>query len=257
MNALTIVKVGGAIVEEPQSLNKLLDSFALVKGKRILIHGGGRTATKVASTMGLETHMANGRRITDPEMLRVVTMVYGGLVNKQVVALLNSRGLCALGLTGADLGVVRAHKRIVTPGDIDYGLVGDVDKVDALAMKHLLDGDIIPVVAPLTLGKDGQLLNTNADTIASEVAKAMASLYDVTLIYCFEKKGVLRNADDDDSVIEHIDSASYAELKAKGTVSGGMLPKLENSFAALQAGVQKVIITRADSLNGGGTIIEK
>ena len=256
MNALTIVKVGGAIVEEPQSLNKLLDSFAQVEGKRILIHGGGRTATKVASAMGIETHMANGRRITDPEMLHVVTMVYGGLVNKQVVALLNSRGLCALGLTGADLGVVRAHQRIVNPGDIDYGLVGDVDKVDALAMKHLLDGDIIPVVAPLTLGNDGQLLNTNADTIASEVAKAMASLYDVTLIYCFEKKGVLRNADDDDSAIEYIDSASYAKLKAQGIVSGGMLPKLDNSFAALQAGVKKVIITRADSLNGSGTIIE-
>ena len=250
---LTIVKVGGKIVEEPESLKQLLDGVSKIEGPKMLVHGGGRTATQVAAQLGLETQMINGRRVTDAEMIKVVTMVYAGLVNKNIVAQLSNLGLKALGLTGADINVIRSHKRPITPEGIDYGFVGDVDQVDAEAISLLIEGGIIPVMAPLSLGSDAQLLNTNADTIAGETAKAMAALYDVTLIYCFEKKGVLMDADDDESVIPHIDPAYYEELKQKEIVSGGMLPKLDNSFAALQAGVKKVIITRADQLGRTGT----
>lgn len=252
---LTIVKVGGKIVEEPESLKQLLDGFSKIEGPKMLVHGGGRTATQVAAQLGLETQMINGRRVTDAEMIKVVTMVYAGLVNKNIVAQLSNLGLKALGLTGADINVIRSHKRPITPEGIDYGFVGDVDQVDTEAISLLITGGIIPVMAPLSLGSDAQLLNTNADTIAGETAKAMAALYDVTLVYCFEKKGVLMDADDDESVIPHIDPAYYEELKQKEIVSGGMLPKLDNSFAALQAGVKKVIITRADQLGRTGTTI--
>ena len=246
MDTLTIVKVGGKIVEEAAPLAALLEGFVKIEGHRMLVHGGGRTATQVAASLGIETRMVNGRRITDSDMLRVVTMVYGGLVNKNIVAQLNALGVKALGLTGADMGVIRSHKRIVS--DVDYGFVGDVDNVDAKALHLLVSGGTVPVMAPLTLGEGGQLLNTNADTIAGSVAEAMAAFYDVTLIFCFEHKGVLRNPDDEDSVIPHIDSRTYGQLKADGIVSGGMLPKLDNSFAALRAGVKRVIITRADQL---------
>lgn len=252
---LTIVKVGGKIVEEPESLKQLLDGFSKIEGPKMLVHGGGRTATQVATQLGLETQMINGRRVTDAEMIKVVTMVYAGLVNKNIVAQLSNLGLKALGLTGADINVIRSHKRPITPEGIDYGFVGDVDLVDAEAISLLITGGIIPVMAPLSLGSEAQLLNTNADTIAGETAKAMAALYDVTLVYCFEKKGVLMDADDDESVIPHIDPAYYEELKQKEIVSGGMLPKLDNSFAALRAGVKKVIITRADQLGRTGTTI--
>lgn len=248
MASLTIVKVGGAVVEQPESLDTLLRGFAKIGGNKILVHGGGRTATALASRLGIETKMVDGRRITDGEMLGVVTMVYGGLVNKRIVAALNAMDIRAIGLTGADMGIIRSHRRPVTPQGVDYGFVGDVDKVDAAALKVLVDGGAVPVVAPLTLGAGGQLLNTNADTIAASVAKAMAALYDVTLIFCFEKKGVLRNPDDEDSVIPHIDAATYETLKQQGIVSGGMLPKIDNAFAALRAGVKNVVITRADSL---------
>ncbi len=256
MSSLTIVKVGGAVVEQAQSLSTLLHGFAQISGNKMLVHGGGRTATALASRLGIETKMVDGRRITDSEMLRVVTMVYGGLVNKQIVASLSQQGIRALGLTGADMGVIRSHRRPITAQGVDYGFVGDVDKVDAHALKVLIEGGIVPIMAPLTLGQDGHLLNTNADTIAASVAKAMAAIYDVTLVFCFEKKGVLRNPDDDDSVISHITSASYEQLKSEGIVSGGMLPKLDNAFSALHAGVKNVIITRADSLsaNSGTTI---
>lgn len=248
MQKLTIVKVGGAIVEEPQSLTKLLNRFTQISGNRILVHGGGRTATQTAAAMGIETHMVNGRRVTNADMLRVVTMVYGGLVNKNIVAQLSTLGIKALGLTGADLGIIRSHRRPPMPDGTDYGLVGDVDSVDADALSTLIQAHTVPVVAPLTLGPDGQLLNTNADTIAASVAMGMAADYEVTLVYCFEKKGVLRCPDDDESVIPHIDSRSYEQLKADGIVSGGMLPKLDNSFSALRAGVKRVVITRADQI---------
>lgn len=255
-SSLTIVKVGGGVVEQAQSLGTLLRGFARIGGNKILVHGGGRTATALATRLGIETKMVDGRRITDSEMLNVVTMVYGGLVNKRIVAALSALDIRAVGLTGADMGIIRSHRRPITPQGVDYGFVGDVDKVDAEALKMLVDGGIVPVVAPLTLGAEGQLLNTNADTIAASVARAMAALYDVTLVFCFEKKGVLRNPDDDDSVIPAIDATNYETLKKAGIISGGMLPKLDNAFSALRAGVKNVVITRADSLaaNSGTTI---
>ena len=250
---LTIVKVGGKIVEEEASLQKLLEEFTAVEGPKVLIHGGGRTATALAAKMGIETRMVDGRRITDEDMLRVVTMVYAGLVNKNVVAKLQSLGVKALGLTGADMDVIRSHRRPVK--EIDYGFVGDVDSVDAEAIAMLVEGGVIPVIAPLTLGDGGQLLNTNADTMAGETAKAMSRLYDVTLMFCFEKKGVLLDADDDESVIPQITTESYAELKERGVVSDGMLPKLDNSFKALRGGVGRVVITRSDQIGLCGTTI--
>lgn len=252
---LTIVKVGGKIVEDPASLSQLLDRFSKIEGLKMLVHGGGRTATDVAGQLGIETHMVNGRRITDAQMLRVVTMVYGGLVNKNIVSQFSAMGLRALGLTGADMNIVRSHRRPVTPEGVDYGFVGDVDSVDAEAIAMLVEGGVIPVIAPLTLGDGGQLLNTNADTMAGETAKAMSRLYDVTLMFCFEKKGVLLDADDDESVIPKITTESYAELKERGVVSGGMLPKLDNSFKALRGGVGRVVITRSDQIGLCGTTI--
>lgn len=255
MMELTIVKVGGKIVETPETLQALLRQFSALKGLKILVHGGGRTATDVAAQLNIPTQMVDGRRITDAEMLRVVTMVYGGLVNKQVVAQLQACGVNALGLTGADMDVIRSHRRQPV-GGVDFGFVGDVDRVDADRLSQLLDSGITPVVAPLTHNGQGSLLNTNADTMAAEVAKALAERYDVTLVYCFEHAGVLAEADREDSVIHRITRADFERLKAEGVVSGGMLPKLENCLAAVDAGVKRVVITRADALEEGrGTSI--
>ena len=200
MRNITVIKVGGAIVEDEARLDDLLDRFARVDGPKVLVHGGGRRATKVAAALGIETKMVDGRRVTDADMLEVVTMVYGGLVNKNVVARLQARGVNALGLTGADMNVMLSHRRPLKNG-VDYGFVGDVDKVDGQALTSLLERGVIPVMAPLTHDGKGSLLNTNADTIAAETAKGLAPYYDVTLVFCFEKRGVLRDADDDDSVI--------------------------------------------------------
>lgn len=253
---ISIIKVGGKIVEDPERLKQLLDDFAVFPGKKILVHGGGRSATKIASQLGIESKMVNGRRITDREMLNVVLMVYGGLVNKTIVAKLQAKGINALGLTGADLNVIQSDKRPVK--DVDYGFVGDVKKVNAQALSTLLEQDIVPVLAPLTHDGQGQMLNTNADTIAGETAKALSSLFDVTLIYCFEKKGVLLDEKDDDSVIPHLTESLFKEYTGKGIIQGGMIPKLENSFSAIHAGVKKVIITSASTFkDGSGTIIEK
>lgn len=243
---LTIIKVGGKIVEEPESLGNLLRDFASIDGFKLLVHGGGRSATRLASELGVETRMIDGRRITDDAMLRIVTMVYGGLVNKTVVAQLQSMGLDAIGLTGADLNIIRSHKRPVK--DIDYGWVGDVDEVNSKMLEGLLKIGAVPVIAPLTHDKSGHLLNTNADTMAGETARAMASLFDVTLVYCFEKPGVLMDENNDDSVIPFIDRAAFADLVGSGVVNGGMIPKIENALQAVDAGVKEVIITRADSL---------
>lgn len=252
---MTIIKVGGKIVEEATSLQKLLQEFSVLEGLKILVHGGGRTATALATKMGVPTQMVDGRRITDQEMLNIVTMVYGGLVNKNVVAQLNAYGIKALGLTGADMNVIHSHKRPVKT--VDYGFVGDVDHVDAAMLSMLLEQGIVPVMAPLTHDGAGQLLNTNADTIAAETAKALAENFDVTLVYCFEKKGVLRDENDDDSVIPHINAEHYEKLKAEGIVQGGMIPKLDNSFDALKAGVSRVVITCVEQIGKpSGTIIE-
>jgi len=252
---LTIVKVGGAVVEDEAQLAQLLKDFSAIPGRKVLIHGGGRRATQVAASLGIESKMVGGRRITDADMLSVVTMVYGGLVNKNLVARLQANGVNALGLTGADIDVIRSHKRPLKDG-IDFGFVGDVDRADGQMLSRLIEAGITPVMAPLTHDGQGHILNTNADTIASETAKALAPIYDVTLIYSFEKKGVLSNPDDDDSVIATINRADFERYKADGTISGGMLPKIENALSAIDAGVSRVIITLATAIDGhSGTII--
>lgn len=252
---LTLIKVGGKIVEEEATLQALLSDFAAIEGRKVLVHGGGRSATKLAARLGIESQMVNGRRITNAETLKIVTMVYGGLVNKNIVARLQACGVNALGLTGADMDVIRSVKRPVK--DVDYGFVGDVERVDATLLGDLIAKGVVPVMAPLTHDGCGNMLNTNADTIAGETAKALAQLFDVTLVYCFEKRGVLRDENDDDSVIPQITRADFEQLVADGVVQGGMIPKLENAFEALRAGVSQVIITQASAINtpGEGTRI--
>ena len=246
--AITIIKVGGKIVEERESLMQLLDRFAAIEGEKVLIHGGGRSATRIAEKLGIESRMIDGRRVTDEATLGVVTMVYGGLVNKNIVAGLQARGVNALGLTGADCNVIHAHKRPVK--EIDWGFVGDVDGADGKMLSALIEQGIVPVVAPLTHDGKGNMLNTNADTMAAETAKALAPYYDVTLTYCFEFPGVMRNPEDATSVIPEIRTDDYRMFKEQGIVSGGMIPKIDNAFNALNNGVKKVIITRADSIDG-------
>ena len=251
---LTVIKVGGKIVEEEVTLLKLLDDFATIDGYKVLVHGGGRSATKLATQLGIESKMVNGRRITDAETLKVVTMVYGGLVNKNIVAGLQARGVNALGLTGADMNVIRSMKRPVK--EVEYGIVGDVKEVNGAFLGDLIHKGIVPVMAPLTHDGHGNMLNTNADTIAGETAKALAGLFDVTLVFCFEKKGVLRDENDDDSVIPHITSEEFKRYVAEGVIQGGMIPKLENSFEAINAGVSEVVITLASAIGQeGGTHI--
>lgn len=251
---LNVIKVGGKIVEEPATLASLLDRFASISGHKVLVHGGGRSATRMAERLGVESQMVDGRRITDAQTLEIVTMVYGGLVNKNIVAGLQARGICALGLTGADGNVILSHKRPVK--EIDYGFVGDVDKVDEVLLETLINNGLTPVMAPLSHDGQGHLLNTNADTIAGETAKALARRFDVTLTYCFEKPGVLSCPDDDHSVIARITPSSFADYARQGIISGGMLPKVQNALQALQAGVKRVVITRADDLEGtNGTLI--
>ncbi len=255
MEKLTIIKVGGKIVEEENSLKQLLQDFSRIGGHKLLVHGGGRSATKLAEQLGIESHMVNGRRITDADTLRVVTMVYGGLVNKNIVAGLQAIGVNALGLTGADINLIRSEKRPVK--DIDYGFVGDVKEVNTGILASLISQGVVPVLAPLTHDKEGHLLNTNADTIAGETAKAMAQVFDVSLVYCFEKKGVLMNENDDDSVISIVDKDKFEELVRQGVVQGGMIPKLENAFVSLEAGVKEVFITSASELGtNGGTCVQ-
>lgn len=247
--ALTIIKVGGAVVEDHGSLCRLLDDFSAIKGRKVLVHGGGRSATQMAARLGIESRMVGGRRITDADMLQVVTMVYGGLVNKNLVARLQQRGVNALGLTGADMNVLHSHRRPPKDG-IDFGFVGDVDAANPQALAALIEQGITPVMAPLTHDGQGNMLNTNADTIAAETAKALAGIYDTTLIYSFEKPGVMANPDDDSSVIPQITRRDFNQLVAEGTVAGGMIPKIENALAAVDAGVSRVIITLATAIDG-------
>ena len=240
MENITIVKVGGKIVEEEETLARLLTDFSAIEGKKLLVHGGGRSATRMAERLGIATQMIEGRRITDTAMLEVVTMVYAGLVNKKIVARLQALGINALGMTGADMNIMLSDKRPVTT--VDYGWVGDV-------LSRLLGSGVVPVIAPLTHDGKGNILNTNADTMAGETAKALASHYEVTLVYCFEKNGVLRDENDDDSVIPEINADDYARLRTEGVVQGGMIPKLDNAFATLNAGVKEVVITKASNLH--------
>ncbi|WP_044117889.1 acetylglutamate kinase [Alkaliflexus imshenetskii] len=249
MQDLTIVKVGGKVVEEPESLKKLLKDFSAMPSPKILVHGGGRSATAMAARLGIETKMVEGRRITDEAMLEVVTMVYGGLVNKNIVAGLQAHGQNALGMTGADMNIIRSKKR--EKGDVDYGFVGDIESVDANAFATLLTSDAVPVIAPLTHNGEGQLLNTNADTMASAIASALAGTFRVTLVFCFELKGVMMDVADPSSVISLITPESYQNLKTAKIVVDGMIPKLDNGFAALQKGVYQIRITNTDGLADG------
>lgn len=254
---LTVIKVGGAVVEDEAQLTRLINDFAAIPGRKVLVHGGGRRATKVASALGIESKMVDGRRITDADMLEVVTMVYGGLVNKNIVARLQAQGVNALGLTGADIDVIRSHKRPLKNG-IDYGFVGDVDRANGQMLSKLIEEGITPVMAPLTHDGNGNILNTNADTIAATTAIALAPFYDVTLVYCFEKPGVLSNPDDDSSVIANITRPLFNDLVADGTIVGGMIPKIENALDAIGKGVGRVLITKADAIGqkGKGTTIK-
>lgn len=255
MEKLTLIKVGGQIVEEPETLNALLKDFSALNGKKVLVHGGGRAATRIASQLGIESKMINGRRVTDTDMLNVVTMVYGGLVNKKIVSGLQALGVNALGLTGADMNYMRSDKRPVK--EVDYGFVGDVKEVNSDILADLIEKNVVPVLAPLTHDGNGNMLNTNADTIAAEAAKALAKHFDVTLMFCFEKKGVLRNAEDEESVIETISKKEFFEYVNDGIIQGGMIPKLENAFDAIDNGVSQVVITRADQIGKNtGTIVK-
>lgn len=242
-------------MEDPARLAGLLNNFTALPGHKVLVHGGGRRATKVAAALGIETQMVQGRRITNAEMLEVVIMVYAGLVNKNIVAQLQARQINAIGLTGADLDVMLSHKRPPKNG-VDYGFVGDVDEVSCKWLDTLIKAGAVPVMAPLTHNGHGTLLNTNADTIAAETAKALANLYEVTLVYCFEKPGVLAQADNDNSVIARITRQEFEKLSEKGIIQGGMLPKIQNALNAVDQGVARVVITQATDLKGEhGTLI--
>ncbi|SDG64526.1 acetylglutamate kinase [Chitinophaga filiformis] len=250
---LFVIKVGGNVIDNPKLLEEFLRNFAAIKGKKILIHGGGKIATRIGDKLGIESKYVNGRRITDAETIDVVTMVYGGLVNKQLVAKLQANGCNAIGMTGADANIIPAVKRPVK--EIDYGFVGDINTADVqgASLKALLEAELVPVFAPLTHDGNGQMLNTNADTIASSLAIALSKFYNVRLIYCFEKKGVLHSPDDDNSVITLIDRMIYEELKADNVLTDGILPKLENAFAAIESGVAEVLIGHADDVQSNTT----
>lgn len=258
---VTLLKIGGNVLDSPQTLSFVLNAFAAFREPALLVHGGGKIASELMRKMGIEPVMVDGRRITDSATLDVVTMVYGGLINKQLVATLQAKGCNAIGLTGADANLIPAQKRAV--GAVDYGFVGDLipSRIDAGRLKLLLDAGLTPVLAPLTHDEAGSMLNTNADTIASSVAVALSRLCEVRLVYCFEKNGVLRNPTDDSSVIPEIDEALFAELKASGAVSAGMIPKLDNAFQALSAGVREVVICGPDAFRSvnpvQGTVIRK
>lgn len=243
---LNVIKIGGNVIDDAEKLAGFLDRFSRLPGKKILVHGGGKIATKMAGQLGIESKMVEGRRITDAPMRDVVTMVYGGLVNKRIVARLQSLGCNAIGLTGADGASVLSHKRPVKT--IDYGFVGDVEKVNAPFISLLLQNGLTPVFAPLTFDAEGEMLNTNADTQASEIARALSGTEAVNLVYCFEKKGVLEDADDNDTLIPRLIPETYEKYKSEGIIYDGMIPKLDNAFAAVRAGVKKVIICEADDI---------
>ena len=261
---IQVIKIGGGVLENEAQRDAFLRQFAAIEGPKVLVHGGGRLATTMAERLGVETHMIDGRRVTDKDTLDIVTMVYGGLVNKQVVAQLQTMGVNAIGMTGVDGGWMKSVKRPIKNG-IDYGYVGDVIEVNGEHLRMLLDNGLTPVIAPITYSEEGLLLNTNADTVASETAVGLVESRklnvegreaNVQLTFCFEKAGVLRDADDESTLIPRITRESYKQLLADGIVSGGMIPKIDNAFAAIEHGVQSVRITHASNLQGG-TVIEE
>lgn len=247
MNKLYIIKIGGNVLDDEKALKNFLNDFATIQAPKILIHGGGKIATKLGDQLGIQSNYVKGRRITDAPTLDLVTMVYGGLVNKQVVASLQNLHCNAMGVTGADGNLIKAKKRPV--GDVDYGFVGDItpDSVNSTLLYFLLKQNVIPVFAPLT-HENGVMLNTNADTIASVLAISLSKHFDVRLIFCFEKKGVLRNVNDEHSVIRQLNEPEYQRLLAEGVFADGILPKLENAFSAIRSGVKEVLIGEASDL---------
>jgi acetylglutamate kinase len=260
MEKLTVIKIGGNVIDDSEKLHKFLKAFADLKGNKILIHGGGKMATKLAAEMHIEAKMVDGRRITDIETLRIVTMAYAGLISKNLVAQLQMHGCNALGLSGADGNLIKAKKRPIqkiksktddTFQEVDFGFVGDLDEnsIQKENLEKLIESGFIPVFSAITHDGESQLLNTNADTIASALAIGMSDQYETSLVYCFEKKGVLIDVTDEESVIREIDPAKYEDLKAKGIIADGMLPKLHNAFEAIHKGVKEVFIGKADDLN--------
>ena len=247
MESLYVIKIGGNIVDNPALLTACLNAFAIIEGHAILVHGGGKLATSLAKDMGIEQTMIEGRRVTDEQTLKIVTMVYAGNVNKNIVAQLQATGVNAIGLTGADGNLIQAHKRIHET--IDFGFVGDVDTINKNLIHSLISNGMKLVVAPITHDKQGQLLNTNADTIAQSIAVAMADQYEVHLIYAFEQEGVLFDMQDPSSVVANMDQTMYDRLKAEKRIFDGMLPKIDNAFLALAGGVISVIIGKAEQLN--------
>jgi acetylglutamate kinase len=260
MKKLLVIKIGGNIIDDDAKLSSFLHDFSLIKEKKILVHGGGKLATRIAGELGIEQQMIDGRRITDAETLKIVTMVYAGYINKNIVAALQQHGCNAIGITGADGNAISAHKRVNS--EIDYGFAGDIDAVNIKFIDHLLaEGNDI-IIAPITHDKKGQLLNTNADTIAQEIATAMSRGYQVSLVYGFEKAGVLMDAGNDETVIREIDRALYSKLKEESVIFAGMIPKLDNAFSAISKGVNKVIIGKAENVTAliegkTGTTISK
>lgn len=246
MEKLYVIKIGGNIIDDEKKLSSFLHNFASITDKKILVHGGGKLATRLAEQMGIRQQLVEGRRITDAETLKIVTMVYAGYINKTIVAQLQANGCNAIGLSGADGNAIQAHKRV--HAKMDYGFVGDVDSINSALINGLLNQNLAPIVAPITHDLNGQLLNTNADTIAQELAKGLSNTFDVELVYSFEKAGVLMDANNDASLIKEINPNSYKELKEKNIIFAGMIPKLDNAFSALNSGVGKVIIGKAEEL---------
>jgi len=247
MQKIYVIKIGGNVIDNDLALNKFLGDYASLNAHKLLIHGGGKVATDISAGLGIEAKMVDGRRITDAETLKIVTMVYSGLINKRIVAALQAHGTNAIGLTGADANIVKANKRPVKNG-IDYGFVGDVESVNGATISTFINGGFTPVIAPLSHDGQGNMLNINADTMASVTAVALSKFFEVHLVYCFELKGVLENFEDKNSVISDITSEKYLDLKSKGIISKGMIPKMDNSFDAINMGVSSVRICHADDL---------
>ena len=253
-NTLSIVKIGGNIVDNPEVLESFLSDFYRLEGRKLLVHGGGVMATKLSAQLGIETKMIEGRRVTDEETLKLVTMVYAGWINKQMVASLQKMGCNAIGLSGADANCIPSKRR--NPEPIDYGFVGDpiTEKMNGKFISMLIENEAVPVFCAITHDGNGSLLNTNADTVAYSLASALSKYYRTTLFYCFEKEGVLRDVNDEDSLISTITFSEYLELKSQGVIAGGMIPKIDNSFRAMEEGVSEVVILHAKNLlNGRGT----
>lgn len=248
MDKLYVIKISGNIIDDEKKLSSLLAAFADINDKKILVHGGGKLATRLAEELKIPQQVVDGRRITDAETLKIVTMVYAGYINKNIVAKLQAHHCNAIGLCGADGDAILAHKR--QNPVMDYGFVGDIDAINVDLLKNLLEKNLAPVFAPITHDQQGQLLNTNADTIAQELAKGMSDNYEVTLVYTFEKAGVLLDVDDESSIIQNLSPASYRELMTRDKIFAGMIPKLDNAFAALQSGVKKVVVGKAENLAG-------